>query len=547
MRRGSWLRFDHQGVVHGPFDWLVVTSSLMGTNLWRDIHGGVPPLLAAADRLLELAEHERAERADGETQLSDAEVEATFSSLSALESETSIILVMAFEGEAASHWAKLPCTKCELDLEEDGGVLERLVLFRIHKQLTGVVLHSTHAFAEKHRKASGEGKTMHWATADERDEDEDEATDPRRVEQMIAQKMLAGLVKYHHRDGMPLLETPSWGPYLHRWGGAYPTSCLQPTETILVSNQLAIAGDFVAGPRFGSVEGAVLSGSDAADAVAAQAFHFDTHSSHMSHTPFPHTSESHSSLPRSSDSRGGRSGLMERSLDGDGGGAPRRWPRRWRKATSERSPPSTRGAHSTPPPSRAVGEPRAIGPPRPRHRLTPGINGSSHGMNVSRGGGRQLPSRKASRDASAHSPSTSQADSSTSCDGFTRGRRRRPSRGRPRRRQAVSGCGRLRTAASCSCLSFQSSHRCSSAPTATCVHRRYSPTCNGSSRDARRPPGEMPGGMRQSGRRRSSRERASVLGARYSRWCPSWYARAPGAASGASLSHGSRWVVRDGE
>ena len=276
MRRGSWLRFDHQGVVHGPFDWLVLTSSLMGTNLWRDIHGGVPPLLAAADRLLELAEHERAERADGETQLSDAEVEATFSSLSALESETSIILVMAFEGEAASHWAKLPCTKCELDLEEDGGVLERLVLFRIHKQLTGVVLHSTHAFAEKHRKASGEGKTMHWATADERDEHEDEATDPRRVEQMIAQKMLAGLVKYHHRDGMPLLETPSWGPYLHRWGGAYPTSCLQPTETILVSSQLAIAGDFVAGPRLGSVEGAVLSGSDAADAVAAQAFDFST-------------------------------------------------------------------------------------------------------------------------------------------------------------------------------------------------------------------------------------------------------------------------------
>ena len=61
-----------------------------------------------------------------------------------------------------------------------------------------------------------------------------------------------------------------WGPHLHRWGAAFPDAPLLPAELALVpSARVAFCGDYIAGERAGSVEGATLSGLRAAEQVAA--------------------------------------------------------------------------------------------------------------------------------------------------------------------------------------------------------------------------------------------------------------------------------------
>eukprot|EP00326_Haptolina_ericina_P035211 CAMPEP_0181252078 /NCGR_PEP_ID=MMETSP1096-20121128/47265_1 /TAXON_ID=156174 ORGANISM="Chrysochromulina ericina, Strain CCMP281" /NCGR_SAMPLE_ID=MMETSP1096 /ASSEMBLY_ACC=CAM_ASM_000453 /LENGTH=111 /DNA_ID=CAMNT_0023349797 /DNA_START=17 /DNA_END=352 /DNA_ORIENTATION=+ len=57
------------------------------------------------------------------------------------------------------------------------------------------------------------------------------------------------------------MRAPSWGPHLHRWGGAFPGSgMLDESLAFVPSARVAFCGDFVEGHRAGSVEGAYLSG-----------------------------------------------------------------------------------------------------------------------------------------------------------------------------------------------------------------------------------------------------------------------------------------------
>ena len=64
------------------------------------------------------------------------------------------------------------------------------------------------------------------------------------------------------------MHAPAWGPHLHRWGAAFPDAPLLPVELAVVpSARVAFSGDFVAGERAGSVEGAALSGMRTASAL----------------------------------------------------------------------------------------------------------------------------------------------------------------------------------------------------------------------------------------------------------------------------------------
>ena len=64
------------------------------------------------------------------------------------------------------------------------------------------------------------------------------------------------------------MHSPAWGPHLHRWGAAFPDAPLLPAEQALVpSARVALCGDFVAGARAGTLEGAALSGMRTADAL----------------------------------------------------------------------------------------------------------------------------------------------------------------------------------------------------------------------------------------------------------------------------------------
>ena len=56
-----------------------------------------------------------------------------------------------------------------------------------------------------------------------------------------------------------------WAPRLHRWPAGYS----DPWPGAAIHHGFALCGDFVANPRFGSIERAALSGLAAADAIAA--------------------------------------------------------------------------------------------------------------------------------------------------------------------------------------------------------------------------------------------------------------------------------------
>jgi len=56
----------------------------------------------------------------------------------------------------------------------------------------------------------------------------------------------------------------SWGPFLHRWGNAFPVgSSLQVDDAIVKDAKVAFCGDYVGSQeRFGTLEGALLSGQE---------------------------------------------------------------------------------------------------------------------------------------------------------------------------------------------------------------------------------------------------------------------------------------------
>ena len=68
--------------------------------------------------------------------------------------------------------------------------------------------------------------------------------------------------------GAAHVRSAAWGPHLHRWGAAFPDAPLLPAEQAVVpSARVLFCGDYIAGERAGTVEGAALSGMRTADAL----------------------------------------------------------------------------------------------------------------------------------------------------------------------------------------------------------------------------------------------------------------------------------------
>lgn len=237
----GWRLFSRSGEPLGDFDWLVVTSTGLAHPRWRDTFGGEPPLVEAAKMR------------------ADPSLDAALAALAPLTSKPVTAALVAFESEAAMAWASLPFSKLRL---EGDATLSRVVVQRLSPSLTAVVLHSTHEFARE--CASVYGATS--AAARLAGAKSDAGTETRILEAMlaVAQEKLSSLAD---RGTLPL-QSPKWGPHLHRWGAAFPDQPLLPTAQANVpSAKVTFCGDFVDTEhnRAASVEGAALSGLDTAE------------------------------------------------------------------------------------------------------------------------------------------------------------------------------------------------------------------------------------------------------------------------------------------
>ena len=244
----GWRLTSNKGADLGTFDWLVVTSTALAHPRWRSTFGGEPPLVVSA------------------AAMGDPHLSATLEELAPLTAKPVTACLLAYEDEAAEAWAGLPFEKAVIEADE---TLSRVVVQRISRGLTAVVLHSTHAFAESAAKVYGAKSTaarIAGAASDAAEED-------KILDAMLgaAERRLGGLLGADATRHTQQLRTPAWGPHLHRWGAAFPDAPLLPqAQATIPSARVAFCGDFVDGGdgRGGSVEGAALSGLRTAEALA---------------------------------------------------------------------------------------------------------------------------------------------------------------------------------------------------------------------------------------------------------------------------------------
>ena len=192
--------------------------------------------------------------------MGDDALDAAITAVNRVTSKPVMAVMLAFDGAAARAWAALPWSKAKVD---DDDVLSRVVVERVSDDVTNVVLHSTHAFAERHRDVYGATSTAAIIGG--------AATDASREEALVAALLASAEAK------LAAFQTPFadafYGPHLHRWGSAFPAGVLLPSEehAVVPSARVVFLGDYVDTGRAGTVEGAALSGLAAAEALAAAA------------------------------------------------------------------------------------------------------------------------------------------------------------------------------------------------------------------------------------------------------------------------------------
>ena len=237
-----WHLHSKKGDHVGAFDWLVVTSTGIAHPRWRTTFGGEPPLVEAA------------------WGLGDTALDLSLAALAPMKSYPVTACLCAYTGEAAAAWASLPFYKATIEQDE---TLARVVVQRLSHDLTTVVLHSTHTFAEKAAKVYGSSSTAARLAG---------AASDGEVEGKILDDMLAAAEARLGHLGLPreIVRGPAWGPLLHRWGAAFPEpGVFTQSDALVPSAKVAFAGDYVdvGDGRVGTVEGAALSGLRTAEAL----------------------------------------------------------------------------------------------------------------------------------------------------------------------------------------------------------------------------------------------------------------------------------------
>jgi hypothetical protein len=175
--------------------------------------------------------------------------------------EASPILAVFFacSGDAAQAW---------LDLDFSvGAVSGSDVISKVIVQKTeegcAVVVHSTADFAVLNTGVYGSSSSAARVG--------DASSDSSR-EDLLITELLAGL---HQLPGIPTVGNCDYGPLLHRWGNAFPKGEALPENlSMCTSSRVVFCGDYTetgAGARLGSVEAALLSGTNAGEKIVQEA------------------------------------------------------------------------------------------------------------------------------------------------------------------------------------------------------------------------------------------------------------------------------------
>lgn len=243
--RGRWQLCDGEGAVLHEADWLVLSSTLLAHPRSQALLGwpAVPLRQVAAG-------------------LGDLQLDHVLTTIAGIRFEARSNLLLLVPAIQAAPWRALPFDLLQFDgAAQQRWGLHRVVIQPLADGRCAVVAHSSATFAADHLQLYGERSAAARLLG--------LAPDQQRQEAVIAaleSQLLQALA--------PWLGTPELAGadrQLMRWGAAFPVAPGLPSELCLCpASRVGFCGDYVAGPGFGRIEGALRSAERlAAELMAA--------------------------------------------------------------------------------------------------------------------------------------------------------------------------------------------------------------------------------------------------------------------------------------
>ncbi len=223
---GGWRLADANGAQLGAADWLVLTGTLLAHPRGRERFGwSEVPLQQATEGL------------------GDGDLASALAALARMEMEARTNLMLTIEPAAAARWLALPFRLLSFDHEaQRRWGLRRLAIQPRDDGRCGVVAHGMPA-ADGPAMAALEGAVAG-------------ALEPWLGERPGGDEALAGVTRRQ----------------LMHWGAAFPVAPgLPPAAMVCPASRVAFCGDFIAGPGFGRIEGALRSAQALAGRLLALA------------------------------------------------------------------------------------------------------------------------------------------------------------------------------------------------------------------------------------------------------------------------------------
>jgi len=248
----GWEILDKNGTSFSVFDWIVMSGATPALDRWRAGFKEEPPVYAAAQ----------------------ASGSKLFQGLIAhldkpLPYEQTHVVMAAWEvaGEGGAEsivqcLEQLPFAVTKVTDDTD---LAKVTIQSLGPPYAIVALHSTHAFAQKHKNVMGAGSFVSVSNNVEGSS---------QAEGFVGGELLGAFGILLEKFGSLKLPPLAWGPSVHRWGAAFPEPDLGPVGSgeawMLPAERFAFAGDFVA-PPYACVATALRSGLAAGDALLKHA------------------------------------------------------------------------------------------------------------------------------------------------------------------------------------------------------------------------------------------------------------------------------------
>lgn len=228
----NWTLKDKNDDVILTTDWLVVSGSGVAHSRWTAAFGGQPPLVQAA------------------REINNQNLDEALHVIDNIGAKPIQVAMMAFDND--ENWKSITADNAIIETPDDE-VLEKLVIsISSDESLVSVVAHSTTEFALTAADVYGSKSTAARIGGANSNKDRE-----KEVLSTLMNSLNNQLKKINDSEECA---KPSWGPYLHRWGNAFPSgTSLSSKKAVIDDANIAFCGDYV-GERFGSIEGALISG-----------------------------------------------------------------------------------------------------------------------------------------------------------------------------------------------------------------------------------------------------------------------------------------------